>query len=394
LDTDSGLPTKEQAREIARDIKGNVPHMGIDEEERERTAGNEKQPLQLSPKQLGSAIPTILHIGQQHFVGQCLHVMIKAGIPDIIGNGKLSLGDIAAGCTDGVNEEHLGRCLRILAISGVVEESSGPEGEFVYGLTPAGALLQTKAAQPSMACGVRHWMEKPMWDSWSRVPDLVMNKIDKPAFEEQNGNHLFQFYDENPESAAPFNEFMTFFSQGELPVVVGAEIWKTLSGKTVVDVGGSHGTVMGAVHAAHPDVECISFDLEKVIDDAGDPPEGVTFAKGDMFEPDTIPKGDVIFMKHILHDWSDDNSVKILTSCHQALPDEGRVIVCDAVLPVAGNLTPEVAPGVFLDTLMMLIGGKERTQAQWEDLAAKSGFRVAEVVGGHPTANLVILDKA
>jgi len=351
-------------------------------------------PLVLTGDQIGAAIPTMLQLGRAHFTSQCFYTVVKLGVPNILGDSKLSTEEIAKQLPGTPNRDALQRCMRLLSLSGIFEESAGPGGDALFGLTPAGALLQTGAPQPSMACGVLHWMEKPTWGSWAELSDYVAGKTDKVPYETCNGDPVFDFFAKHPESATPFNEFMSFFSEGELPVVLEHGGWEALSGKTVVDVGGSLGAVMGAVATKFPEVKCVTFDLPEVIDKVGAPPSGVLLAKGDMFDASTLPKGDAIFMKHILHDWSDRDSVRILKSCHAALPDHGTVIIADAVLPDAGAASGPAAPGFYLDMLMCCIGGKERTKSQWSQLASDSGFKVKEVkMTGHPTCHITVLEK-
>merc|ERR1719453_413273 len=116
---------------------------------------------------------------------------------------------------------------------------------------------------------------------------------------------------------------------------------------------------------------------------------------GDMFNPSTIPPCDAILMKHILHDWNDESSTKILASCHAAINEGGKFFIADAVLPPPGAMTPTKPPQIYLDTLMMVIGGKERTRAQWEALAASAGFVVEGVTDTpSPACQIVTLVKA
>ncbi|KDP32880.1 hypothetical protein JCGZ_12172 [Jatropha curcas] len=96
----------------------------------------------------------------------------------------------------------------------------------------------------------------------------------------------------------------------------------------------------------------------------------------------SVPKGDAIFMKWILHGWSDEYCLKLLKNCYEALPSKGKVIVAESILPLA----PENAVSshiVFEQDLFMFAqtpGGKERTQKDYETLAIKSGFSSCEVV--------------
>ena len=353
-------------------------------------------PFQLQPEQVKAEVPRILELGQAFFAGQCLNAVVRMGVADAMGDSTLSVADLAARLEGKPHEEMLFRCMRLLALHGVFVESAGPGGEFLFALTPMGALLQTKAPmQPSMACGMLHWNEKCMWDAWATVPDLAAGKIEAPTpFQAANSMPIFEYYANHPKSAKQFNEFMTFFSGGELPVVLEFLPWATLTGKKVVDIGGNLGTVMGAVKAKFPEVEAISFDLPEVIATVAEPPPGVELVPGDMFKSESIPQADAIIMKHILHDWSDENSIKILGSCAAALADNGKIFLIECVLPDAGQMTELKGSQVHLDALMMVIGGKERTAAQWSNLATAASLRIAETIATPmPAAQIVVLTK-
>ncbi|PNX97772.1 caffeic acid 3-O-methyltransferase-like protein [Trifolium pratense] len=101
---------------------------------------------------------------------------------------------------------------------------------------------------------------------------------------------------------------------------------------------------------------------------------GVEHVGGDMFE--SVPKGDAIFMKWILHDWSDEHCLKLLKNCYDAIPNDGKVIVLEALIPIVPE-NSHVAKSISqLDVLMMTQnpGGKERSKQEFIDLATKVGF--------------------
>ncbi len=342
-----------------------------------------KSPLRLSPDEIGPAIPAVLGVGQAHFVSQALYAVVKLGVPDIIGSQTLTAAKIAAEIPGAPNVEMLGRSLRMLAASTGLFVEADQKGEVGFALSKAGALLQTGIeGQPSMACGVLHWLEKPMWDAWAKLPAYIAGETADVPFAAANGGPIFDYYGAHPESAKPFNEFMTFFSAGEIPIVTEMFDWSPYDGKKVVDVGGSYGPVMAALKAKRPSITAVSFDLPDVIaaaDSAAAP--GVELVGGSFFNGADIPKTDgALFMKHILHDWSDADCVKILTACKQALLPGGKLIVADAVLPAAGAHSPLAVPSHQLDNLMGVIGGKERTMEQWTALATAAGFAVESVL--------------
>lgn len=355
-------------------------------------------PYLLSPEQLGSALPHVLQLAEMHFQSQCLFTVVKLGVPNIIGDETLSVPKIAANIPGKTNEDALLRCMRLLACTGVFEESAGQNGECLFCLTPTGALLQTGLAQPSMACGITHWMEKPMWNAWSNLPDFVAGNFDKPPFESANGQPVFDYYRDHPESADIFHEFMSAFSTAELPIVASDHFvnWESMADKTVVDVGGSLGFVMGAVAEQFPELTCVSFDLPEVIESIeGDgASEDVELVAGDMFDPSSIPKGDVIFMKHILQNWPDKEASRILKACSAAIPQDGKVIVVDPVLPDPGKANAQHKQAFCYDMLSMTIGGQERTHGQWEALAHSAGFKIEQVTKTPlPLCQVIVLTK-
>ncbi len=353
-------------------------------------------PLRLTPERAGAAIPVAMALAQGHFVSQALFAAVQLGVPDAIGDAALTIPEIAAALTEregAVEEEYLLRVLRLLGAVGVLDESEGPGGEYAFALSDVGALLQTGVAgQPSLACGVTHLVEPPLWGSWGQLePALRGGGV---PFAMANGDMIFDYYAKHPESAKPFNEFMSFFSGPELGTVASAFDWEQYEGLTVVDIGGSLGPVAAAIKAAAPGAEVISFDLPEVTAAAVKAPlPGVEYRAGDMFDPDTLPQADCILMKHILHDWSDTDCERILASVRQSLRPGGRLVLAEAVLPRPGEQSPLATSQKMIDVLMLNIGGKERTVAQWEALVGTQGFRIAEIVATDlPMCQLVLCE--
>jgi hypothetical protein len=104
-----------------------------------------------------------------------------------------------------------------------------------------------------------------------------------------------------------------------------------------------------------------------------------TFASGDMFS--SVPAGaDAYIMKHIIHDWADDLCVKILKACRKGVNPRGKLLVVDTVIQ-PGN---DYYPGKLLDLQMLIFpGGRERSEKQFRELFAASGWKLSRIV---PTA--------
>ena len=110
-----------------------------------------------------------------------------------------------------------------------------------------------------------------------------------------------------------------------------------------------------------------------------------TVVGGDFFE--SVPTGDAHILKHILHDWDDEHCVAILRSCRNATVEGGRLLVIEEALP-PGNAP---SPGKILDLFMLMVGGRERTQAEYGALFDQAGYELKRII---PTATpLHVIDR-
>ncbi|CDY18302.1 BnaC09g30540D [Brassica napus] len=148
---------------------------------------------------------------------------------------------------------------------------------------------------------------------------------------------------------------------------------------SLVDVGGGIGATLKMIVSKYPNLKGINFDLPHVIEDAPSHP-GVEHVGGDMFV--SVPKGDAIFMKWICHDWSDEHCLKFLKNCYEALPENGKVILAECILPETLDSSLSTKQVVNVDCIMLALnpGGKERTEKEYEALAKGSGFEGIKVV--------------
>nr|GEV86785.1 caffeic acid 3-O-methyltransferase-like [Tanacetum cinerariifolium] len=134
--------------------------------------------------------------------------------------------------------------------------------------------------------------------------------------------------------------------------------------KSLVDIGGGLGITLNMIISKHPKIKGINLDLPRVIQHAPQYP-GIEHVGGDMFQ--NLPQGEAIFMKCVLHGWSDNNCIKLLKNCYKSLPEHGKVIVVDKILPVLPDTSSYAKCGNNQDTIMMTQtpGGKERTEDEF-----------------------------
>ncbi|CAL9237651.1 unnamed protein product [Arabidopsis halleri] len=213
--------------------------------------------------------------------------------------------------------------------------------------------------------------------TWAHLKDVILEG--KDAFSSAHGMRIFEYIGSNEQLAEMFNRAMS-----EASTLIMKKVLKVYKGfkdvNTLVDVGGGIGTVIGLVTSKYPHIKGINFDLASILVHA---PlyKGVEHVSGDMFKE--IPKGDAIFMKWILHDWTDEDCVKILKNCWKSLSEKGKVIIVEMVRPEEPKIN-DVSSNVVLAMDMLMLtqcsGGKERTLSQFETLASDSGFLRCEII--------------
>lgn len=163
-----------------------------------------------------------------------------------------------------------------------------------------------------------------------------------------------------------------------------------LDGRTLVDVAGGHGMVRTEILKKHPGTKGVVFDLEHVVVgalpriEAQGLSERCEIAHGDFFQ--AVPGADGYVMKNIIHDWNDERSATILKNIHRAARPGSRVVLLEAVI-APGN-DPHLGKWIDLE-MLLLPGGKERTEREYRDLFAETGFRMTKVIPTQSSLSVV-----
>ncbi|KAI3706018.1 hypothetical protein L1987_76270 [Smallanthus sonchifolius] len=249
----------------------------------------------------------------------------------------------------------LDRMLRLLASHSIVtctERIHESRRIRVYGLTPVAKYFIPNEEGAFLGPLMQLIQDKVFIDSWFELENAVV-KGGVP-FDKVHGTHAFEY----PALDARFNEVFNKTMVNHTTIVM-KEILKHYSGfdnlKRVVDVGGGLGITLSMIVSKHPTIQGINFDLPHVTQHAP-PYPGI---------------------EHwILHDWSDESCVKLLKNCYKVLPENGKVVILEAILPFIPNTSSSVIVSTHLDAIMMTQnpGGKERTEDEFIALAKGAGF--------------------
>ncbi|CAK9872211.1 unnamed protein product, partial [Sphagnum jensenii] len=289
-----------------------------------------------------------------------------------------------------VNSGYLQRFLRLLASVNIVSESvavvaAAEPGNFTsynthhqrsYALTPIGKYFVRGEDGSSLAPMIlmgEDWVFKKAFDHLSAA--VLDDSVD--PFVRAHGKSVYQLDD--PRVDKLFNTAMSGQSRFYMEAMLGA-YHGFQDVNCLVDVGGCTGASLALITAKYPHIRGINFDLPHVVATAPTYPR-VEFVGGNMFE--SIPSGDAIFIKLVLHNWNDEECMTILKNCFKALPSSGgKVIVVELVLPDSINLQYEndgvnSMLGFRLDIAMLALnsgGAKERSLHEFQQLANVVGF--------------------
>lgn len=272
----------------------------------------------------------------------------------------------------------LDRMLRLLATHSVVSCSVGPDSagrvERRYGLAPLSKLFVEDENAVSLGPLLSFVTDSVMRTPWNKIKDaLVEGGIPMSMV---YGVRPFDYFAADPRLNEVFNKGM--FNYSTLTMRKMLENYKGFDGiKQLVDVGGGLGHALRAIMSKYPTITGINFDLPHVVCNA-QPSPGLKHVGGDMFE--SIPSGDAIFMKGVLHDWDDDHCLTLLKNCYKALPDYGKIIAMDVVLSEEPETSVFARAMSHMDVHMMVIGGKERTEEELLTLATAAGFASIKLV--------------
>jgi O-methyltransferase len=307
-----------------------------------------------------------------YWLSQGIHVAAKLRLADRVKDGPKTSAELAQ--ATGTHAPSLYRLLRMLASEGIFAEDS--QGRF--GLTPlAECLCDTPLSQ--YGCAVM--MGEEHYRSWGDL--LYSVRTGKPAFDAVYGKPIFDYLQEHPEQAKIFDQAMTGFHGPETQAMVDAYDFTGIN--TLTDIGGGNGSLITTVLRKYPAMKGIVYDLPNVVARTAEHLKAAGMADrcgtipGSFFER-IPPGGDAYLMRHIIHDWTDEQCRTILGHCRKAMASHSKLLVIEMVIP-PGN-TP--AFGKLLDMNMLVLpGGKERTEAEYRALYQSAGFRLNRIV---PTA--------
>ncbi|MCC6390462.1 MAG: hydroxyneurosporene methyltransferase, partial [Bryobacterales bacterium] len=291
----------------------------------------------------------------------CVLVAATLRVASHIEAGHSDIQSLAAA---GAGPDAIQRVLRHLIAKGIFEE---PEpGRF--SLNEAARRFLAEGSLPGLdpdSFGGR------MAHAWNTLLSAV--RTGKPAYQQVFGRPYWEDLDANPGISAAFDAMMGPAGHGtaDPDILLDPAGWSSI--RTVVDVGGGTGALLAEVLRAHPGTRGILVDLPRTVArsaellQAAGVADRVSTAGQSFFDP-LPPGGDIYMMKNVLAGWPDAEAEQLLRRCAEAARPNGRVVVLSGVTPNA-TASPELL-------MLVLVGGKDRTLAEFGELACAAGLEI------------------
>ncbi|MCP6762170.1 MAG: acetylserotonin O-methyltransferase [Fischerella sp. CENA71] len=323
---------------------------------------------------------TLLQMSNGAFITQSIYVAAKLGIADLLKDGVKSSDELAK-LTD-VDAQCLYRMLRALSSIGIFVEGDNR----LFELTQLGEYLQTDIPG-SMRSFAIILGEPWFWQICGSLFNSV--KTGKNAFENVFGMKPFTYLAQHPERAQILCEAINAFTSSSIPVLLASYDFSAVS--KLVDVSGGQGTFIAEILKLNPKMKGILFDRLPVAQGARHVIEAKGVAQrceiveGNFFE--FVPSGgDAYILKHILHTCNDESALTILKNCHEAMVDNGKLIIFEAVIPPTNK--PSLSK--WFDLHILLMGdGRERTETEYRELLGAAGFTVRKIIATQAPVDVI-----
>jgi hypothetical protein len=328
--------------------------------------------------EIGRNADTLFQLLTGHWPAQTVRAMAELRVVDHVVAGADSADAIAK--REGSDPDTTYRLMRAGAALGLLEVL----GDGRFGATPLGSLLR-EDIPASLRSAALVQNANGMWQAWATLPAAV--RAGRTQVESAIGTDMFEYLAAHPEEGELFAKAMS--NMTGLVVEDTLALLDLGAARRVLDVGGANGSLLLGLMRVNPQIEGVLLDLPHVVDGArhAAAEAGVTgrftAVAGDFFEE--VPAADYFLLKWILHDWSDDDCLRILRNCRRNAQAGGRALVIEGL--ISGGAQPGTVALLDMNMLAMH-DGRERELAEFDGLFAASGWRRTAV---SPTRSLYSL---
>jgi precorrin-6B methylase 2 len=326
---------------------------------------------------------SVLSLLSGHAVVRAIAIVAEMGVPDQLANGPLTAGELARRC-----EAHEGSLFRIMQALAAVDVFTQTAPPVRFGLNALSNWLRSDVPS-SLRDFARVRGGEVCWDAWRTLHQAV--KTGEAAFKLAHDAEFFEYLQQHPADARIFNDGMRSLSSQVHASVIRAYDFSRF--RTLTDVGGGSGAFVAALLSAHSGLQTTLLDRASAIKLSGDVLRARGVADrcrciaGDFFE--AVPSGsEAILLSRVLHDFSDQDVVRILRNCHHALPPGGRLLIVEYVVT---DDEDGIAAKLFdLHMLAYFGAARERSREEFQTLLQESGFALQGIV--RTSASIAVIE--
>lgn len=349
--------------------------------------------FQTLPAKMTPAPFRLMQISSAYWQSRALYVVANLDIASVLEQRELSAEEIAAR-TD-TDPDAIFRLMRLMVAMGVFER--GPTGGFSN--NDVSLCLQDAHPQSVRAMILMHHSDEMSRPWFEKLEDGI--NTGEPPFLLTHGRELFDYMEHNPAFDARFARAMDTIEALTGDTFATDVDWSQF--QRVIDIGGGKGSKSVTLLKHHPNLTALVMDRAQVIDGAMDHWKGkvepevlsrLEFTAGDIFEriPAARSNKDVFALSAVLHGFSDDDSVTILSNLNATARRCGaRIVVIEMILPDSDN---DVSGALFDMQMFMGTRGRERTLKEWTQIVSKAGLRIEEVVSLRSFVSMLVLVAA
>ncbi|CAI6337012.1 unnamed protein product [Periconia digitata] len=317
---------------------------------------------------------------------KCLCAAVEHGIPDLLAAGPQTLDELAA--HSALQPLRLKQIMPVLYNNGIFTYDAGTSR---YANNASSTLLLSE-----------HWTQWHRWvslygnefyDFAARIPAAIRAGETRSAAQMTEGiasdQNLFAYYAQQPGMQEKFHGALGASAVAQSPGLLADYAWAELGDATVLDIGGGGGSFIHSLLRAHGELRGALLELASVVDlvwpkffahggEFADVASRMTALHvGDFLH--AVPEYEIYTMKWCLHNWGDEDVMRILRVVRKAIrvTPRARMIIIESVLDDGRSSRIWRYGNV---TMMSAVNGQERTVAEWRDLAGRTAWKVAAVV--------------
>ncbi|MEU1707588.1 MFS transporter [Streptomyces sp. NPDC005706] len=302
-----------------------------------------------------------------YMITQVISTAARLGLVDELGDATLSLAEISSACE--VDESVLPPFLAVLERIEVVHQPA--PGRF-----RAGPMAKELHGGQGSLHGLAMLTGAFYYEAWGGL-EYSMRTGDT-AFDHVHGRGMWDALAEQPDAAAWFAHIMRSNTQKVVDDVLAS--YDFSAARVICDLGAGDGALAAGILRAHPAMRALVVEQSFAVEHSRTSPRlmGVTdrceFLEADLLVE--VPAGaDVYLLKSVIHNWRDQEAIRILENCRKSMGVGARLLVIEKV-----RHTDSLVSALRDLNMMVLFGSRDRSAEEYEALLRQAGFSVEATV--------------